>query len=66
MTIRIEAVWHEELQMYRIDWCPNHRDWWSYDGTEWFDHRGCPVVDEEFFVATIHLIGGPEDGETVA
>ena len=40
--------------------------WISGDGDTWTTEGGGPVVCAEFVAATIRLVGGPRDGETVS
>ncbi len=42
------------------------RKWRSTDGNTWIDSRGRLCDTKTFRESTIHLIGGPRDGETVA
>jgi hypothetical protein len=55
----IDAAWNAQQDAYVAG------DWVSTDGDEWLDQTGQPVDSPEFHAASIHLVGGPRDGETV-
>ena len=62
MANNLVAAWDESRAAYRQE----DLSIWSMDGDEWRDNHGSLFDSEEFKTATILLVGGPRDGDTVS
>ena len=62
----IEATWDGAAYIAPIDCQGDGGSIRSVDGDEWTDSLDLPAEGPGFWAATICLIGGPRDGETVA
>ena len=64
--IELAAEWCDDEQQYEIPSSHQHDAWFSDDGDNWVDGAGLCADGDIFLAATIRLVGGPRDGETVA